>query len=70
MSSLSSFEDLKDTSLDGEADSSVGSVFLPLKPCSKRKMMDPNVGNEDCVELSSFRGIKASNKAVVVMSEF
>lgn len=50
----------------GEADSSVGSVFLPLKACSssKRKTMEPNVGNEDCIQLGSFRGIKASNKAV------
>lgn len=66
MSSLSSFEDLKDTSLDGELDSSVGSVFYPLKPCSKRKIRYPDVGNEDCLESSSFRGIKASNKAVAV----
>ncbi|XVE87766.1 hypothetical protein DITRI_Ditri19aG0014100 [Diplodiscus trichospermus] len=66
VSSLSSFEDLKDISLDVEADSSVGSVFLPLKPCGKRKMMETNVGNEDCVELGSFRSIKASNKAMAI----
>ncbi|WRX26202.1 Endonuclease/exonuclease/phosphatase - like 10 [Theobroma cacao] len=69
VSSLSSFEDLKDTSLDGELDSSVGSVFYPLKPCSKRKIRYPDVGNEDCLESSSFRGIKASNKAVAVEAE-
>jgi len=66
VSSLSSFEDLKDTSLDGGLDSSVGSVFLPLKPCSKRKIMEPDVSNEDCMELGNFPGIKASNKAMAV----
>ncbi|XVF40708.1 hypothetical protein PTKIN_Ptkin01aG0136600 [Pterospermum kingtungense] len=63
VSCLSNFDDLKDINLDAEADSSVGSVFLPLKACGKRKTEDPVVGNEDCIQLDSFRGIKASNKA-------
>lgn len=58
--SLSSFEDLNDTSLDGDLDSSVGSVFLPLRPC-KRKIRDPVDAAEDCVELGGFRGVKSSN---------
>ena len=38
--SLSSLEDLTDTSgLDGDVDSSVGSVFMPLRHC-KRKVRD------------------------------
>ncbi|XP_022724202.1 uncharacterized protein LOC111280923 isoform X4 [Durio zibethinus] len=65
VSSLSSFEDLKDTGLDEKADSSIGSVFLPLKLCSsKRKIMDSNVGDEDCVELedSNAGAVKTSLK--------
>ncbi|KAA3478545.1 Tyrosyl-DNA phosphodiesterase 2 [Gossypium australe] len=65
-SCLSSFDDLKVTDFNDEADSSVGSVFLPLKPCNKRKIREPNLGNEDCIELGGFRGIKASNKAVQI----
>ncbi|KAG4143793.1 hypothetical protein ERO13_D06G214000v2 [Gossypium hirsutum] len=65
-SCLSSFDDLKVTNFNDEADSSVGSVFLPLKPCNKRKIREPNLGNEDCIELGGFRGIKASNKAVQI----
>ncbi|MBA0778846.1 hypothetical protein Gotri_006661 [Gossypium trilobum] len=63
---LSSFDDLKVTNFNDEADSSVGSVFLPLKPCNKRKIRELNLGNEDCIELGGFRGIKASNKAVQI----
>ncbi|KAL4366633.1 hypothetical protein GQ457_05G034160 [Hibiscus cannabinus] len=62
-SCLSSLDDLK---VNEDSDSSVGSVFLPLKPCNKRKIMEPNLGIEDCVELGGFRGIKASNKAVQI----
>ncbi|KAB2026853.1 hypothetical protein ES319_D06G249500v1 [Gossypium barbadense] len=65
-SCLSSFDDLKVTNFNDEADSSVGSVFLPLKPCNKRKIREPNLGNEDCIELGGVRGIKASNKAVQI----
>ena len=31
--------------------------------------MDLNVGNEDCIESSSFQGIRASNQVVVVMKD-
>ncbi|GAV85001.1 Exo_endo_phos domain-containing protein [Cephalotus follicularis] len=62
---MSSFEDLNDIGGDDvEFASSVGSVFLPLQPCSnKRKIGDP-VGDDDRVDLDSFRGLKAANKAV------
>ena len=71
MSSLASFEDLNDTDLDdGGLDSGVGSVFLPLQRCNKRKVQDLVVADEDCDELGGFRGIKASNKAVAVLGEF
>uniref|UniRef100_A0A2N9I6D7 RanBP2-type domain-containing protein n=1 Tax=Fagus sylvatica TaxID=28930 RepID=A0A2N9I6D7_FAGSY len=68
VSSLSSFEDLNDTDLDDVGlDSGVGSVFLPLQRCNKRKVQDLVVADEDCDELGGFRGIKASNKAVAVL---
>ncbi|KAK1556962.1 hypothetical protein Q3G72_015309 [Acer saccharum] len=66
VSSLSSFEDLTDTSLDFEMNSSAGSVFLPLiKPCSssKRKILDQN-NAPDCGGFVGFRGFK-SLKSVV-----
>lgn len=65
---MSSFEDLTDTDLDDDG-SGVGSVFFPLQPC-KRKVRDPVAGEEDCVELGGFRGVKALNKAVAVLGEF
>lgn len=68
MSSLSSFEDLNDTEVDGGLDSGVGSVFLPLRPC-KRKVRDPVGDDEDCVELGGLGGVKASNKAVAVLED-
>ncbi|KDP20734.1 hypothetical protein JCGZ_21205 [Jatropha curcas] len=60
VSSLSSFDDLNDIGVDDDLDSSVGSVFLPLRTC-KRKIRD-----SDSVGLSSFCGIHASNKAIDV----
>lgn len=69
MSSLSSLEDLNCTDSDGELDSSVGSVFLPLQPCSKRKNRDP-VDIGDAVGGScAFLEVKAAKKAVVVAGE-
>ncbi|KAK4858644.1 hypothetical protein QYF36_019899 [Acer negundo] len=70
VSSLSSFEDLTDTSLDFEMNSSVGSVFLPLiKPCSssKRKILDQD-NAPDCGGFVGFRGFK-SLKSVVNVKE-
>ncbi|XP_048230990.1 uncharacterized protein LOC8284181 [Ricinus communis] len=64
LSSLSSFGDLNDIGLDGDLDSSVGSVFLPLRIC-KRKITDStDVVDKDSVQSDSSRGVKASNKAV------
>lgn len=69
MSSLSSLEDLNCTDSDCELDSSVGSVFLPLQPCSKRKNRDP-VDIGDAVGGScAFREVKSAKKAVVVAGE-
>ena len=48
----------------------MGPVFLPLERCNKRKVRDPIVVDEDSVEFGGFRGIKASNKAKVVLGEF
>ena len=53
--SLSSLEDLTDTSvLDGDVDSSVGSVFMPLRHC-KRKVID----SVDDPQEGGFRGVKS-----------
>ncbi|KAJ6363933.1 hypothetical protein OIU76_028961 [Salix suchowensis] len=53
--SLSSLEDLTDTSgLDGDVDSSVGSVFMPLRHC-KRKVID----SVDDHQEGGFRGVKS-----------
>ncbi|CAK7351375.1 unnamed protein product [Dovyalis caffra] len=55
--SLSSLEDLTDTSgLDGDVDSSVGSVFMPLRPC-KRKVRESFDGDQE----GGFRGVKSLN---------
>ncbi|KAM7265466.1 hypothetical protein ACFE04_003149 [Oxalis oulophora] len=66
---VSTFDDLNDVisnSGDGGADSSsVGSVFMPLKSCSKgvkRKISEYpiNDNDDDCVEIETgFRGVKA-----------
>ncbi|EEF43851.1 hydrolase, putative [Ricinus communis] len=69
LSSLSSFGDLNDIGLDGDLDSSVGSVFLPLRIC-KRKITDStDVVDKDSVQSDSSRGVKASNKAVYNVEE-
>lgn len=69
MSSLSRFDDLYDTGPEGDVDSSVGSVFLPLRRCKRKGMetetemeMDPVRDDGDLVDLSGFRGVMASNK--------
>jgi hypothetical protein len=59
---------LNDIDLDDDESRVVGSVFLPLQRC-KRKVRDPVLGDENCVELGGFRGAKASNKAVAVLGE-
>ncbi|KAL5578827.1 hypothetical protein UlMin_011269 [Ulmus minor] len=70
VSSLSSFEDLNDTGPDADLDSSVGSVFLPLKPCKKQRLSSNPVGvDEDSAPLGGFSGIKASDKAKIVMED-
>ncbi|KAJ8761821.1 hypothetical protein K2173_004670 [Erythroxylum novogranatense] len=61
--SLSNFKDLNDIGDDGDLDSSIGSVFLPLRPC-KRKVRDPVDGDRACAEFGDFRGVKASPKVV------
>ena len=71
MSSLSSFEDLKEIDVDDDClDSGVGSVFLPLQRCNKTKARDPIVVDKDHAEFGGFRGVKASNNAEVVLGEF
>ena len=69
MSSPSSLEDLNCTDPDGELDSSVGSVFLPLQRCSKRMKQDPGE-NADAVARSCGLGEgKSANKAAVISGE-
>ncbi|KAJ6935082.1 Glycoside hydrolase [Populus alba x Populus x berolinensis] len=56
-----SLEDLTDTSgLDGDVDSSVGSVFMPLRHC-KRKVRDPVDDHQE----GGFRGVKSLNNVEV-----
>lgn len=61
--SLSNFQDLNDTLCDGDLDSSVGSVFFPLRPC-KRKAIDPVQIDDDRAESGGFREVQASSKAI------
>ncbi|RVX08080.1 Tyrosyl-DNA phosphodiesterase 2 [Vitis vinifera] len=67
VSSLSCFEDLNCTDPDGELDSSVGSVFLPLQRCSKRKNRDPVEIDAAAGGSGGFGGVKSANKAVVAL---
>ncbi|KAL5842489.1 hypothetical protein ACOSQ3_013092 [Xanthoceras sorbifolium] len=69
VSTLTSLEDLTDTDLDCQMDSSVGSVFLPLKPCtSKRKIRDQeNVGV--CGDFDGFQGVKSLKRVVTVKGD-
>nr|POF23694.1 hypothetical protein CFP56_71503 [Quercus suber] len=70
VSSLSNFEDLKEIDVNNEGlNSGVGSVFLPLRRCNKRKVRDPVVVDEDFAEFGGFRGIKASDKAEAMLGE-
>ncbi|KAJ4703896.1 tyrosyl-DNA phosphodiesterase 2 [Melia azedarach] len=70
VSSLSSFEDLADTGLDSELDSSVGSVFFPLKACSssKRKIRDQDF-DKSCRAFDEFRGVKQLKNVVTVKED-
>ena len=71
MSSLSNFKDLKEIDVDDKGlDFGVGLVFLSLQHGNKREVWDLVVVDEDSVEFGGFRGIKASNKAEVVLGEF
>ncbi|KAI4298708.1 hypothetical protein L6164_032234 [Bauhinia variegata] len=61
--SLSSFENLSDTLRDGDLDSSVGSIFFPLRSC-KRKTTDPIQIDDACAKMGGLREVKASKKAI------
>ncbi|KAJ9169121.1 hypothetical protein P3X46_020583 [Hevea brasiliensis] len=63
LSSHSSLEVFNEVDLDEDLDSSIGSVFLPLRTC-KRKIRDSVDADMDCTESGSFRGVRASNRAV------
>lgn len=63
---------MNDIDVDADVDSSVGSVFLPLKlkPCgNKRKTRDQNQ-DSDCGSFDGFSRVKALNKEVNVKGEF
>ncbi|XP_021821468.1 uncharacterized protein LOC110763043 isoform X2 [Prunus avium] len=67
ISSLSSFEDLTDTGLDsGDLDSSVGSVFLPLQRCKRKRVEDPVEVNQGSSSSNVVREVKASDKLTTV----
>lgn len=66
ISSLSGFEDLNSTSPDDELDASVGSVFLPLQPCKRKK---PDSVEIVVAEPCGFRGGKASATTATVLGE-
>ncbi|XP_044460664.1 uncharacterized protein LOC123192249 [Mangifera indica] len=68
---ISSFDDLNVIDVDADVDSSVGSVFLPLKlkPCgNKRKTRDQNQ-DSDCGSFDGFSRVKALNKEVNVKED-
>lgn len=48
-------------------DSSVGSVFLPLRRCNKRKVPDIVEVDRDSSNLGGFREFKASDKAAATV---
>ncbi|KAI8567371.1 hypothetical protein RHMOL_Rhmol02G0116900 [Rhododendron molle] len=56
---------------EDELDSSIGSVFLPLQACNKRKNREePAVEIDgDRVESGEFRGDKAANKGVILLDD-
>lgn len=66
ISSLSGFEDLNSTSPDDELDASVGSVFLPLQPCKRKK---PDSVEIVVAEPCGFRGGKASATTATVLED-
>ncbi|CAH8251980.1 unnamed protein product [Arabidopsis lyrata] len=66
-SSLLGFDDLTDSGLESNnADSSVGSVFFPLRRCSKRKAMDDDVVEVEgaSVVCSESQGVMKKNKEI------
>ncbi|ONI09927.1 hypothetical protein PRUPE_4G019000 [Prunus persica] len=67
ISSLSSFEDLTDTGLDGgDLDSSVGSVFLPLQRCKRKRVEDAVEVNQGSSSFNVVREVKSSDKRTSV----
>lgn len=66
ISSLSGFEDLNSTSPDDELDASVGSVFLPLQPCKRKKPDSVEIADADPC---GSRGVKTSAATVTVSGE-
>lgn len=62
---------MADTGLDSELDSSVGSVFFPLKACSssKRKIRDQDF-DKSCRAFDEFRGVKQLKNVVTVKGDF
>ncbi|KAK9155680.1 hypothetical protein Sjap_003160 [Stephania japonica] len=71
LSSLSNFEDLDPILADNDLDSSIGSVFLPLKRCNKRKTVEGRPeGSDGFRDLGIFRCTKSSiNEGALLDSE-
>jgi len=72
-SSLLGFQDLTDSGLESnDADSSVGSVFFPLRRCIKRKAMDDDVVEVDgaSVVCSESQGVMKKNKEIETKGRF
>ncbi|XP_027330171.1 uncharacterized protein LOC113846286 [Abrus precatorius] len=59
--SLSNFNDLNDTT---DHDSSVGSVFYPLRPCNKRKVVDSIHIDDDEDSSEPSEKVEPSSKAI------
>lgn len=58
---------MTDTGLDGgDLDSSVGSVFLPLQRCKRKRVEDPVEVNQGSSSFNVVREVKASDKGATV----
>lgn len=68
--SLSTIEDLNDTGPDADLDSSVGSIFWPLRPCKRTKVEDPIKVDGSFANVGVFQADKRSDNASTVLGTF
>jgi tyrosyl-DNA phosphodiesterase 2 len=71
---ISSFEDLNDADdgYNGELENQVGSVFLPLQRCKRKRVEeeDPVEVAKDSGTLNVFRGVKVTDKKITLSGSF